>query len=169
MKNLKLTCLCFLICVSFNLSAQTETQIINEINSRGIKTMTDVNAELAKRGLTEAEARKMAKLYGLDYDQYISKYISTDNDAYSVSELNEIDSVNSKLSYTTISSEIKDTIVEANTSNALPYFGYDIFENNPFANKDYLIGNIDENYILGPGDEIRLYVWGYPFIYPSRK
>lgn len=122
--------------------------------------MTDVNTELAKRGLTEAEARKMAKLYGLDYDQYISKYISTDNDAYSVSELNEIDSVTSKLSYTTISSEIKDTIVEANTSTALPYFGYDIFENNPFANKDYLIGNIDENYILGPGDEIRLYVWG---------
>ena len=122
--------------------------------------MTDVNAELVKRGLTEAEARKMAKLYGLDYDQYILKYISTDNDAYSVGELNEVDSVTSKLSYTTISSEIKDTIVEANTSTTLPYFGYDIFENNPFANKDYLIGNIDENYILGPGDEIRLYVWG---------
>ena len=42
----------------------------------------------------------------------------------------------------------------------LPYFGYEIFNNNPFANKDYLIGNIDENYILGPGDEIRIYVWG---------
>ena len=27
--------------------------------------------------------------------------------------------------------------------------------------KDYLIGNIDENYIVGPGDkEIRIYVWG---------
>ena len=44
--------------------------------------------------------------------------------------------------------------------NNLPYFGYEIFDNNPFANKDYLVGNIDENYILGPGDEIRIYVWG---------
>ena len=40
------------------------------------------------------------------------------------------------------------------------YFGYDIFLNNPFANKDYLVGNIDEGYILAPGDVLRIYVFG---------
>ena len=40
------------------------------------------------------------------------------------------------------------------------YFGYDIFLNNPFANKEYLVGNIDEGYILAPGDVLRIYVFG---------
>ena len=40
------------------------------------------------------------------------------------------------------------------------YFGYDIFVNNPFGEKDYLLGNIDEGYILAPGDELRITVFG---------
>ena len=32
--------------------------------------------------------------------------------------------------------------------------------NNNFANKEYLIGNIDEGYILSPGDAVRIYVFG---------
>ena len=40
------------------------------------------------------------------------------------------------------------------------YFGYGIFLNNPFANKEYLVGNIDEGYILAPGDVLRIYVFG---------
>ena len=42
---------------------------------------------------------------------------------------------------------------------SLNYFGYDIFLNNPYANKEYLVGNIDENYILAPGDIFRVYVF----------
>ena len=52
-----------------------------------------------------------------------------------------------------IPAEIEDTV-------SLKYFGYDIFLNNPFANKDYLVGNIDEGYILAPGDVLRIYVFG---------
>ena len=40
------------------------------------------------------------------------------------------------------------------------YFGYDIFINNPFGEKEYLVGNIDEGYILAPGDELRITVFG---------
>jgi protein involved in polysaccharide export with SLBB domain len=40
------------------------------------------------------------------------------------------------------------------------YFGYDIFVNNPFGQKEYLLGNIDEGYILAPGDELRITVFG---------
>jgi len=30
------------------------------------------------------------------------------------------------------------------------YFGYDIFKNNPYLNKEYLLGNIDEGYLNQP-------------------
>ena len=36
------------------------------------------------------------------------------------------------------------------------YFGYDIFNNNPYLDKEYLLGNIDEGYLIAPGDEIRI-------------
>ena len=165
MKNLKIKFLSFLICFSLILSAQTETQIANEINKLGISSISDVNAELAKRGMSEADARKMAKLYGINYDEYIEKYIGSD-EGFSSNTLHENKSSHSesatvsKLSYTPKIKLSKMTSSSSDSLNRLPYFGYDIFKNNPFANKDYLIGNIDENYILGPGDEIRIYVWG---------
>ena len=62
MENLKIKFLSFLICFSLILCAQTETQIANEIKKLGISSMSDVNAELAKRGMSEADARKMAKV-----------------------------------------------------------------------------------------------------------
>ena len=79
MENLKIKLLSFLVCFSLILCAQTETQIANEINKLGISSMSDVNAELAKRGMSEADARKMAKVYGIDYDEYIEKYITLMN------------------------------------------------------------------------------------------
>ena len=40
------------------------------------------------------------------------------------------------------------------------YFGYNIFENNPYLNKEYLLGNIDEGYLIAPGDELRIMTYG---------
>jgi len=165
MKNLKIKFLSFLVCFSLTLCAQTETQIANEINKLGISSMSDVNSELAKRGMSEADARKMAKVYGIDYDEYIEKYIAVENGAdanlLSKNGAAYFDSLTvSKLDYTLPLEVSSDSLLDFDTTNTLPYFGYEIFNNNPFANKDYLIGNIDENYILGPGDEIRIYVWG---------
>ena len=165
MENLKIKFLSFLVCFSIILCAQTETQIANQINKLGISSMSDVNAELAKRGMSEADARKMAKVYGIDYDEYIEKYITADVNAEANRLSNNksayFDSLTvSELDYTIVGEETNDSILDSDSTNTLPYFGYEIFNNNPFANKDYLIGNIDENYILGPGDEIRIYVWG---------
>lgn len=143
--------------------AQTEAQLTREINRRGINTMSEVNAALAAQGMTEVEARKMAKVYGINYDDYIAKHIlgakAAPNTAPAVGDENAITETTTTISYS------GDAAVAATPTVKAPkvdpkYFGYEIFQNNPFANKDYLIGNIDENYILGPGDEIRIYVWG---------
>ena len=142
--------------------SQTEKLLTREVNKLNIETISDVQSALAEKGMTEKEAREMAKLSGIDYDDYISKHIlNTSSSSINSSETpktaieNAISEINYKLD--PIAKEVEPTVV---TSSDKKYFGYEIFENNPFANKDYLIGNIDENYILGPGDEIRLYVWG---------
>ena len=41
------------------------------------------------------------------------------------------------------------------------FLDYSIFYSNPFATKDYLVGNIDEGYLLSPGDELKFWLWKY--------
>ena len=53
---MKYKILILFLSISTFLSAQTEAQLTNEINKRGINTMAEVNAALAKQGMTEAEA-----------------------------------------------------------------------------------------------------------------
>ncbi len=42
----------------------------------------------------------------------------------------------------------------------IDYFGYNIFKTNPFLEKEYLLGNIDEEYLISPGDKLRIIVFG---------
>ena len=160
MKNIVLA---LFLSLSFMLSAQTEVQIDNELNRRGIKTQVDIDAELAKRGMTVSEARNMAKMYGIDYDSYIAKYILPNKAPNTLSSdpttFIEEETI-TKIKYVGDSIfPVKTEKVEVHKVDP-KYFGYYIFKNNPFANKDYLVGNIDEGYILSPGDELRIYIWG---------
>ena len=43
---------------------------------------------------------------------------------------------------------------------SLPFFGYDIFDNIPSAFQPDELGPVDEGYVIGPGDVLRLIVWG---------
>lgn len=163
MKTLQIRLLSLFAMFTVILTAQTEAQLTREINKRGINTMSEVNAALAAQGMTEAEARKMAKVYGINYDDYIAKHIlggkSKPNEAPAVIAEPAVTETTTTISYSGEAAVAATPVVEAPKVDP-KYFGYEIFQNNPFANKDYLVGNIDENYILGPGDEIRLYVWG---------
>ncbi|MDX1740127.1 MAG: SLBB domain-containing protein, partial [Rhodothermales bacterium] len=40
------------------------------------------------------------------------------------------------------------------------YFGYNLFENIPTAFEPNPVGPVDDGYLVGPGDELRLSVWG---------
>ncbi len=53
-----------------------------------------------------------------------------------------------------------DVTKKPDDSDGLKYFGYDIFQNNPFSNQQALVGKIDPGYLIGPGDELRVYLWG---------
>ena len=144
--------------LSFQTYSQSASDIANQAQNLGISSEEDVLRELQRRGMTVQDAERMALIYGIDYNEYISQYITGSDVASSatlpvVSELLiEVDSTR----------EIEgDLFLEDEVDSALiNYFGYDIFLNNPFANKEYLVGNIDEGYILAPGDVLRIYVFG---------
>lgn len=146
--------------------AQSEEQVNKELEKRGIDTIEEIQAELRKRGLSEADARRQAKLYGLDYDQYLQKYIL--NKETSTTQLDPVTKVTlDTVDYTAETKDQKNIVAptievseKPDDYEDLEYFGYNIFNNNPYANQQALVGNIDPGYIVGPGDELRVYLWG---------
>lgn len=54
----------------------------------------------------------------------------------------------------------QDATAEKDSSERLPYFGYDVFHNVPDAFKPSAVGPVDPGYTVGPGDVLRLTVWG---------
>ena len=146
----------FLSVMSVNVFSQTAESIANQAKAMGITTQEDILKELQKRGMTVADAERMALIYGIDYDEYISQYIiSTETSIETLPTVSEI-----VIEPDTTIEDILEDSLQADIIESLNYFGYDIFLNNPFANKDYLVGNIDEGYILAPGDVLRIYVFG---------
>ena len=154
-KSVKVVFYTALALFSVNASAQTEAQIKSELEKRGIDTYEEVQAELRKRGMSEADARRQARLYGIDYDEYLSKYILSKQSSTEVNS-NAI----SKVDIDTVDYLIETSNVQDQIATGLPYFGYETFNNNPFANQQALVSNIDPGYIIGPGDELRIYLWG---------
>lgn len=146
--------------------AQSEQEVKKELEARGIDTLEEIQAELRKRGMSEADARRQAKLYGLDYDQYLEKYVvnkeGTNNKIEPIKKIS-LDTVDYTAEIKDDKSQVAsviDVTKKPDDSDGLKYFGYDIFENNPFSNQQALVGNIDPGYIVGPGDELRVYLWG---------
>ena len=111
--------------------------------------------------MTETQARQLAAQRGLSYDELLNDYFS---DEINIESSTDPDS--SILEEASIS-DGKEVIEEIdNINEALDkteeqvYFGYNIFENNPYLNKEYLLGNIDEGYLIAPGDELRIITYG---------
>ncbi len=50
----------------------------------------------------------------------------------------------------------------ADPDAGLGYFGYDTFDDVPDAFQPSRTGPVDDSYVVGPGDELRLVVWGAP-------
>ncbi len=154
-----------LIFFSFFGFSQTNEVLINQAlqtaESQNITTQAQAIQALAASGMTEAEARQLAAQRGISYDELLNDYFSDEINTESIA-----DPDTSILEEESIS-DAKEVIKEIdNINEALDkteeqvYFGYNIFENNPYLNKEYLLGNIDEGYLIAPGDELRIITYG---------
>ena len=145
------------------LHSQTEQQVLSEANRLNISSREEAISALSKKGISESQAKEMAQIRGIDFEAFLDQYLkSKEGSTANNRGKSDLAQVVTELE---IALPSKDTIVPSETNELAEkvienYFGYDIFVNNPFGQKEYLLGNIDEGYILAPGDELRITVFG---------
>ena len=141
--------------------SQTEQDVILEANRLEINSREKAISELASRGISESQAKEMAQLRGIDFDSFLDNYLKNNKSGSKATKATVPNDVVTDLKVVpldTVQMLTPKEVVEP--KEVEDYFGYDIFVNNPFGEKDYLLGNIDEGYILAPGDELRITVFG---------
>ena len=145
-----------LVLFSFLGIAQTKSDVLTEASRRNITSKTQVDQILLANGITETEARQMARLRGMDYDELISS-LGGSKEQIMTPTTDVLSVVND-----TIVNEVSTIVEQQNNmlQSDPSYFGYDIFTSNPFREKEYLLGNIDEGYIVAPGDVLRVSIFG---------
>ena len=141
--------------------SQTEQDVISEANRLEINSREKAISELAARGISESQAKEMAQLRGIDFDSFLDNYLKNNKAGSKAAKATVPNDVVTDLKVVPLDTVQMVTPKEVVESKEVEdYFGYDIFVNNPFGEKDYLLGNIDEGYILAPGDELRITVFG---------
>jgi hypothetical protein len=108
-----------------------------------------------EKGYTESDLNSARQRYGAQNSAGQStlldvRKITTDNVADSIIE--------EDMSTDTTDHEVLDTIRD--TIHRLRFFGYEVFSRIPDAFKPNAVGPVDPGYLVGPGDVLRLSVWG---------
>ena len=169
-KLLILSVFCPLFALAQNTNETIEKQALSEAQAMDITTQQQALDALKKRGIDENQARQMARMRGIDFDSFLKSnftstpviratasptILSATSTPSIVSDAGTV--VSTPIIVGNIQDNAQTTITKAEADK---FFGYDIFLNNPFAQKEYLVGNIDEGYIIAPGDVLRLVVFG---------
>lgn len=150
--------------------AQTEEQIKQQLEIQGIRTEADIQKALQSRNLTEEDARRLAKQYGVNYDQFLKLYILGEREILGTQPNIKtfFPDTTSEGSPLTTEEELLRNVAGQKTeptqeeydASREAYFGYKLFEDIPAAFEPAAVGPIDPGYLIGPGDVLRLYIWG---------
>lgn len=172
MKN-KINILTVIIISLFSslLLAQTQQQIEQFLKSKGVSSESDLKRFLSEENISETQAREIANYYGMNYDEFVSKYlkdVSVEPKKIEVNQTNNSTStVSPQISNQKTNSENITNVITSSTQpkteitpSDKKYFGYNLFENIPASFEPAEVGPIDPGYLIGPGDILRLSVWG---------
>ena len=153
-----------------NANVAIQNQALSDAKALNITTQQQALDALKQKGIDENQARQMARMRGIDFDSFLkSNFTSSPVIGAAASPVilsssaipSIVSDAGTVVSTPIIVGNIQDNAQTTITkAEADKFFGYDIFLNNPFAQKEYLVGNIDEGYIIAPGDVLRLVVFG---------
>ena len=156
--------MCFVLLSTY---AQSEQDIVREADRLQISSRQEAINALASKGISLTQAQEMARLRGIDFDTFLENYLKSNKKSSAVGNASKGmgNDVVTRIKTMAIDSIQKDSLPDFDKKirrekDSIDYFGYDIFINNPFGQKEYLVGNIDEGYILAPGDELRITAFG---------
>ena len=153
----------FFMC-AFGLYAQlpTEQSILQEAKRQNIVTVEQALNALKQNGISESQARKLAREKGVSFDDFLFSN-------FKASKKSDTDNLSSDPDTSVLTQNFQTSQKIQNLQEEKPepfskvpsfYFGYNIFENNPYLEKEYLLGNIDDSYLISPGDALRIIVFG---------
>ncbi len=152
------------------------------INGQTEAQLQQARDYIKNAGLTDDEVRRLAKNKGAT-DEQIKKVISTDDkNLFSKNSLNEesnfgnnlpggtntiIDSpLDNQTNNLIVSKNLKENLSNINKTQKIDifktelHFGYDIFDQDPGLFQSASVGFVDPDYLIGPGDEIIVMLWG---------
>ncbi len=151
-----------------------------------------VRKELEARNLTPEQARRQARQLGIDLSnperaaeqarrlgipearvqallQAVQREQTPDTTAQSISPTDVAregmappDTMPTDTISASPDTAASDTAAAPDRDAGLGYFGYNTFDTVPDAFKPSRRGPVDDSYVVGPGDELRLVVWGAP-------
>lgn len=157
------------------------------ISSQSIEQIKQAKQMFEKSGLTEQQAKAIAKSRGYsesEINDAIKKSKEIDNNELKNDNIqlekeiksidlgktnNDVSTENENLSLEKELSIIDDQDLQLITKpklnsefykNSNTYFGYDIFKRDPSLFQASSVGAVDPNYLIGPGDEVILMLWG---------
>ena len=146
----------FFSSLGFSQSNSSEVnQALNTAKAQNIKTKSQVQNALQQNGISESQARALARQKGVNYDEILNSNFT--DGAATIS-----DSINKDPNVSDLKISADSLVYDMSVKNEVPkpvldtdeapstYFGYTIFKNNPYLNKEYLLGNIDEGYLISP-------------------
>ena len=139
--------------------AQTEAQLLQEAENRNITTQQEALEALSAQGISENQARQLARMRGIDFDTFLATYFSSTPTTQKIETSSGLPIV-TELVVDSVPATSTPEISTKQGSISSTYFGYEIFQQNPFREKEYLVGNIDEGYVIAPGDVLRIIIFG---------
>ncbi|MGB0199102.1 MAG: polysaccharide biosynthesis/export family protein, partial [Flavobacteriaceae bacterium] len=150
------------VCFASYAQSPQEQRILQEAKNRNITTQSQALDALQKSGISETQARIIAQQNGISFDRFLNDYFEASNNVVVTSTTSPDPSISD------VVSEANSLALEENKAFSAPtppmadprFFGYAIFDQNPFLEKEYLLGNIDEGYLIAPGDALRIIVFG---------
>jgi polysaccharide export outer membrane protein len=140
-------------------------------------TPEEIQARLKELGMTEEEAMRKAKELGINYEEFLKGGGSRGGTKIEVAQPSappvevkvpapvvpggalKPPTVESAAGPAAVTVAV-DTTPVPKGSYALEYFGYGIFKNIPAAFEPNAVGPVDPGYLVGPGDGLRVSVWG---------
>ena len=125
---------------------------------------------IKEKGLSDTQVEKIAKSRGFSDDQINSVLqkraigksesdISSPN-LMSISNDNSLNEEEDNIIETTEDKSIPKKVITNKETGFSAHFGYNIFKRDPSIFQSSSVGVVDPNYLIGPGDEIIVMLWG---------
>jgi protein involved in polysaccharide export with SLBB domain len=143
------------VCVSFAQDKESIQQLIEMAEKGQLDKMSpqEIRQKIKDAGMTEAEAIQLAKQRNINLEKYLTPPNPQENEKKELI-------TSPATSPTPEQPQRRDESSVPTGVYDLEYFGYKAFKDVPQAFEPSAVGPVDPGYLVGPGDILRLTVWG---------